>query len=184
MPLKFETPTQAGAGTGSVTNVSSANSDITVANPTTTPVLTLGSGINAAKIGDGSVSTTEYQYINTLSSNAQTQLDGKASKTLPPWIAPTLLGTWVNYGAPEATVGYYINALGEVIIKGMVKDGTIGTAIFQLQVGYRPLENQRRACVSIDAFSESYVDPSGNVITSNGVATWFSISGISFRAEA
>lgn len=33
--------------------------------------------INATKIADGSVTNTEFQYINTLSSNAQTQLDAK-----------------------------------------------------------------------------------------------------------
>ena len=34
-------------------------------------------GIDATKIADGSVTSTEFQYINTLSSNAQTQLDAK-----------------------------------------------------------------------------------------------------------
>lgn len=38
----------------------------------------LGTGINANKIADGTVSSVEFQYINSLSSNAQTQLDGKA----------------------------------------------------------------------------------------------------------
>jgi len=33
--------------------------------------------IDATKIADGSVTSTEFQYINTLSSNAQTQLDNK-----------------------------------------------------------------------------------------------------------
>ena len=33
--------------------------------------------INATQIADGSVSNTEFQYINSLSSNAQTQLDNK-----------------------------------------------------------------------------------------------------------
>jgi hypothetical protein len=33
--------------------------------------------IDATKIADGSVSSTEFQYIGTLSSNAQTQIDGK-----------------------------------------------------------------------------------------------------------
>ena len=37
-------------GTGSVTSVSSANTDISVANPTTTPVLTLNSGTGANQI--------------------------------------------------------------------------------------------------------------------------------------
>lgn len=41
-----------------------------------------GAAIDATKIADGSVTSTEFQYINTLSSNAQTQLDGKASTTL------------------------------------------------------------------------------------------------------
>ena len=39
----------------------------------------VASGIDAAKIADGSVSNTEFQYINSLSSNAQTQIDAKAS---------------------------------------------------------------------------------------------------------
>jgi hypothetical protein len=33
--------------------------------------------IDATKIADGSVTSTEFQYINTLSSNAQTQISGK-----------------------------------------------------------------------------------------------------------
>lgn len=33
--------------------------------------------IDAAKLADGSVSSAEFQYINSLSSNAQTQIDGK-----------------------------------------------------------------------------------------------------------
>jgi len=37
----------------------------------------VASGVDAAKIADGSVSNTEFQYINSLSSNAQTQLTGK-----------------------------------------------------------------------------------------------------------
>jgi len=34
----------------------------------------IANGINATKIADGSVTSTEFQYINTLSANAQTQL--------------------------------------------------------------------------------------------------------------
>lgn len=42
---------------------------------------TLASGIDATKIADGTVTSTEFQYINTLSSNAQTQLDSKADSS-------------------------------------------------------------------------------------------------------
>lgn len=37
----------------------------------------IASGVDATKIADGSVSNTEFQYINSLTSNAQTQLDNR-----------------------------------------------------------------------------------------------------------
>ena len=40
-----------------------------------------GAAIDATKIANGTVSSTEFQYINTLSSNAQTQLDAKAASS-------------------------------------------------------------------------------------------------------
>ena len=40
----------------------------------------VATGIDSAKIADGTVSNTEFQYINSLSSNAQTQLDAKVVK--------------------------------------------------------------------------------------------------------
>ena len=44
-----------------------------------TGVITLAAAIDATKIADGSVTSTELQYINTLSSNAQTQITAKAA---------------------------------------------------------------------------------------------------------
>jgi hypothetical protein len=41
----------------------------------------VSTGIDAAKLADGSVSNAEFQYINSLTSNAQTQLDGKVPYT-------------------------------------------------------------------------------------------------------
>lgn len=41
----------------------------------------LAGSIDATKIADGSVTSTEFQYINTLSSNAQTQLDAKQERS-------------------------------------------------------------------------------------------------------
>src|SRR5689334_3296384 len=37
----------------------------------------LPTGIDAAKIGDGSISNTEFQFLNNVSSNIQSQMDGK-----------------------------------------------------------------------------------------------------------
>jgi hypothetical protein len=39
-------------------------------------------GINATAIADGSVTSTEFQYINSLTSNAQTQIDAKTNKLI------------------------------------------------------------------------------------------------------
>ena len=38
----------------------------------------IGTGINATKLADGTITNTELQYINSLTSNAQTQLNSKA----------------------------------------------------------------------------------------------------------
>ena len=47
-----------------------------------------GAGIDATKIGAGGVTSTEFGYIGTLSSDAQTQIDTKA-----PIASPTFTGT-------------------------------------------------------------------------------------------
>jgi len=55
---------------------------------------------DATKIGDGSVTTSEFQFINTLSSDAQTQLNGKAGTTLA-----NLGTTAVNSNLTHGTAG-------------------------------------------------------------------------------
>jgi hypothetical protein len=42
----------------------------------------VASGIDAAKLGDGSVSNTEFQRLNGLTGDVQTQLDAKADETI------------------------------------------------------------------------------------------------------
>jgi hypothetical protein len=60
----------------------------------------LGTGINSEKLADGSVSNTEFQYINTLSSNVQTQLNAKQGSvtltTTGTSGVATLLGNTLN----------------------------------------------------------------------------------------
>lgn len=43
------------------------------------PNANIATGLDAAKIADGTVSNAEFQFINTVTSNVQTQLDGKAA---------------------------------------------------------------------------------------------------------
>lgn len=54
------------------TNITSTLSGDTI-------TLSISSGIDAANIADGSISNTEFQYLNGASSNIQTQIDSKAS---------------------------------------------------------------------------------------------------------
>lgn len=64
--------------TGTINEITVTNGDGVAGNPT----ISLPTGIDPAKLADGSVSATEFQYINTLSSNAQTQLNAKATDSL------------------------------------------------------------------------------------------------------
>lgn len=61
--------TEAKLATDSVSTAKIINANVTDAK--------IATGVDAAKLADGSVSNTEFQYINSLSSNAQTQLDSK-----------------------------------------------------------------------------------------------------------
>ena len=65
---------------------------ITTNNNLTTPItnteISASAAIDATKIADGTVTSAEFQYINTLSSNAQTQIDTKAAIA-----GPTFTGT-------------------------------------------------------------------------------------------
>ena len=54
----------------------------------------IGSTIDATKIADGTVTSTEFQYINTLSSNAQTQINAKG-------VGDALLGTAQTFTAGQ-----------------------------------------------------------------------------------
>lgn len=70
-----------GSGIGSAVT---PTGDVTISNAGVTAIgalkvtnAMLAGAIDASKIADGSVSNAEFQFINSLNSNAQTQLDGK-----------------------------------------------------------------------------------------------------------
>jgi hypothetical protein len=60
---------------------------------------TLAGGIDATKLADGSVTNTEFQYLNGVTSSIQSQFDEKANLD-----SPTLIGSPT---APTAVVGTY-----------------------------------------------------------------------------
>lgn len=83
---------------GTVTSVAISGSDgidVDSGSPITdSGTIALGlSNIDATKIANGTVTNTEFQYINTLSSNAQTQLDSKLPKAGGTMTGDLSLGT-------------------------------------------------------------------------------------------
>jgi hypothetical protein len=88
-----------GGISGDVTlNVEASQTQITALGTITTGVWNgnditnayLATGINANKLADGSVTNAEFKYINSLTSNAQTQLDSKPSASFVTAIAVAL----------------------------------------------------------------------------------------------
>lgn len=103
------------------------------------------------------------------------------------WQTPTLINSWVNYGAPYNNAGYYKDCNGIVHLKGQVKLGTVGSglAIFVLPVGFRPESQEMHVTISYTtayAISRCDIFATGEVVANSGGNVIWSLDGISFRA--
>jgi hypothetical protein len=99
------------------------------------------------------------------------------------WTAPTLLNSWVNFGAPFSTVGYFMDRSGFVHLRGSVKNGTASAVIFVLPAGYRPSATKRFAVNSGTGGGTTAavtVDSSGNVTPLAGATSQYDVEGITF----
>jgi hypothetical protein len=84
---------------------------------------------------------------------------------------PIFENAWVNHTPGTfATAAFYKDAMGVVHLKGLVKNGTGGAAVFTLPVGYRPTAQHSFATDSGTAVvhSQLAVLASGAVIVSLG----------------
>jgi hypothetical protein len=82
--------------------------------------------------------------------------------------APTLLNSWVNFGAPHMVAGYAKSSNGQVFVRGLVKSGSLGNAAFTLPVGYRPSATMKFPIDSAGAYG--YIDllSTGDVLVFGG----------------
>jgi hypothetical protein len=101
----------------SITNIENAN-------------IKASAGIDATKIADGTVTSAEFQYINTLSSNAQTQLDEK--------LTASSTNTLTNKTLDADGTGNSITNIEDANIKASaaidatkIANGTVTSAEFQ-----------------------------------------------------
>lgn len=88
----------------------------------------------------------------------------------PTWITPVLQNSWVNFGGAKAPLQYCKNAIGEVRIRGSIKNGTFGdgTLLFTLASGYRPPVAPNDIayfvlCNTINTGATIYINPAGQV---------------------
>jgi hypothetical protein len=100
------------------------------------------------------------------------------------WQAPTYNANWADFGAGQAAGGYKFDALGRVVLKGLVKKAVAlvaNDAIFNLPAGYRPANEHIFACASAAGYTEIRAQPGGNVyIVAGGSAVFTSLAGIRF----
>jgi hypothetical protein len=105
--------------------------DITVSGSGT--VWTIDNALNATKIADGSISNTEFQYLNNVSSNIQTQLDAKQAldATLTALAGlNTTAGVVVQTGTDTFTKRTLTQTANQVLISN--PDGVLGNPTFFL----------------------------------------------------
>lgn len=120
----------------------------------------ISSGIDAVKLADGSVTNTELQYINSLTSNAQTQLDNKEplhNTTLVQASNTTLTANTTNEVITGLTFAHA--SFNACIIEYRIKKGTL------VRVG--------RILVSTDgteiALNDTFVETVDSTITFDAV---------------
>lgn len=100
---------------------------------------------------------------------------------------------WENHGPPKSTAAFMRDRAGFVHIKGTVKNGNNGQAVFVLPTDYRPAKNERFVSVAWDGTAErlARIDVQAadgyvlmTVIALSGSTVFEAgLGGITFRAE-
>lgn len=98
------------------------------------------------------------------------------------WQNVSFQNGWQNYGGTFNTAGYFKDSQGVVHLKGLVRNGAIGTTIFTLPTGYRPAGRELQV-VATNPNTAGRVDilSDGNVQAVAGNSGWLSLDGITFR---
>lgn len=139
------------AGSNTLTNKTIDADSNTIANIDNTNVK-LGAAIDATKIADGTVSNTEFQYINSLTSNVQTQLDAKVTLSTNQTISGQKTFTGHNAFGATATIDSNIvlrideeitagGTLEGLYIRAKSKPSSAGIYNIKGLAGYTTIEN-------------------------------------------
>lgn len=95
---------------------------------------------------------------------------------------PAFSNSWVNYGAGYNTAAFFKDPNGVVHLKGLIKSGTVTSAVFTLPSGYRPAATEVQPIVSNGAAGYIDIQNNGVLKVVGGSSAWASLDGITFRA--
>lgn len=97
---------------------------------------------------------------------------------------PAFTNSWVVFGGGWQVPGFWRDPLGIVHLRGLMKDGTVGSSAFTLPPGFRPALAETFAIISNAAFGRLDVLADGTVTpiapSSN---LWVSLNGVTFRTS-
>ncbi|GAB3517401.1 Kelch repeat-containing protein [Emticicia fontis] len=147
----------------------------------------VGTGFSLDRSGDPFAIKDFWDYtpnLGNLTISGNLTING--TLTSPNFDAPTLLNSWVNFGSPYATAGYYKDKESVVHLKGMIKGGTTTrpTILFNLPAACWPAQTMVFTVASGDGtFGRVDVTTLGQVQFYSGVNTYLSLDGITFRAD-
>jgi len=99
---------------------------------------------------------------------------------------PAFSNSWVNYETSESSfyaAAFYKDALGFVHLRGIVKNGTVNTAMFTLPTGYRPLRQIGFAVNSNNSFGNYRIASNGQAYLESGSNVFVFLDNIHFKAE-
>lgn len=140
-----------------------------------------GDASNGFKMTTFGVQATTINLVGAVALNGSLSV-AAGGITSEVWQTPTFANGWSNFGNGWDGAAYFKDALGIVHLRGMVKGGTIGQAIFTLPVGYRPSGPLLFPTIATDAIGRIDIDTTGAVKFLSGTATWVTLSGVRFRA--
>ncbi|MCP4707331.1 MAG: hypothetical protein GY869_01790 [Planctomycetes bacterium] len=119
-------------------------------------------------------------------SSPQAKLEVAGGQTIleqQAWQIPSLLNGWINYGSGYNPTQYFKDSNGIVHLRGVVKNGSIGTTIFNLPAGNRPEFTELQAAIATTStIARIEILSNGDVKLVVGNAAGISLDGISFRA--
>jgi hypothetical protein len=95
---------------------------------------------------------------------------------------PVFKNTWANHAGGYQPVGFWIDALGVVHLRGMLASGTVNSPAFTLPPGFRPVAPEPFPTVSNLGATRIDITANGDVTPVTGSGnTFVALSGISFK---